>query len=212
MEYPVKIGYGRGTMATPRARPAPALVLASGSRYRRELLSRLIADFETVVPAVDETPQAEETSAARAQRLARLKTETLAAICRDAIVIGSDQVADLDGQTLDKPGTAARAVAQLVACSGRSLLLHTAVCVRRPGGFLRAHLDRTRLQFRSLTDEEAQRYVTRDEPYDCAGAFRFEGAGIALFSRVDTADPTAIQGLPLIWLAGCLTDLGVRVL
>jgi septum formation protein len=194
-------------------RPPPPVVLASGSAYRRELLRRLVSQFEVLPPEVDESTQPGERCEAQARRLAALKAGAVAAQRPASLVIGSDQVAELDGRALGKPGTASRAVEQLLACSGRTLVLHTAVCVIVLGERVaRAHRDETRLRFRELTAVQAQRYVARDEPLDCAGSFKFEAGGIALFSQVDTADPTAIQGLPLIWLSECLASLGVAVL
>lgn len=190
-----------------------AVVLGSGSRYRRELLARVLPRFDVVVPHVDEAPQPGEPAARLAQRLARLKAEQVAASRPGAIVIGSDQVAECDGENLGKPGSAERAIAQLQRCAGRRLILHTAVCVIGPGGGASAaHLDRTSLSFRQLTPGEIVRYVARDQPYDCAGSFKFESLGAALFSDVETRDPTAIQGLPLLWLAQALAGFGVRIL
>lgn len=192
---------------------ASTVVLGSGSRYRRELLARLLPAFDVVVPRVDETQQPGEPAAGLAERLARLKAETVAAIRPDAVVIGSDQVAECEGEVLGKPGSSERAIAQLQRCAGRRLTLHTAVCVIGPGGGGTAvHVDRTRLSFRPLTTGEIVHYVSRDEPYDCAGSFKFESLGAALFSDVETRDPTAIQGLPLLWLAQALTDFGIRIL
>jgi septum formation protein len=191
----------------------PAIILASGSAYRRELLQRLIPRFDVARPDVDESPLPSEPCGALAERLALLKARAIAGQRPGAIVIGSDQVADLGGRALGKPGSAHRAVEQLLACSGRTLTLHTAVCVLGPDGQLpRRHRDQTQLQFRALTADIAQRYVARDQPLDCAGSFKFEAAGIALFSGVETADPTAIQGLPLIWLSACLAEMGVAIL
>jgi septum formation protein len=113
---------------------------------------------------------------------------------------------------MGKPGTTERAVAQLLACSSQEILLHTAVCVLGPGQLVSTHRDDTRLTFRTLRQDEISRYVEREQPLDCAGSFKIEGLGIALFSAVQTADPTAIQGLPLIWLAACLERHGVAVL
>lgn len=197
--------------STPTA--PPAVILASGSAYRRELLQRLVPHFEVARPDVDESPLPGEDCGALADRLALLKARLVASRHPDGIVIGSDQVADLDGRALGKPGSAQRAIEQLLACSGRTLVLHTAVCVVAPGGrAVHIHRDQTRLAFRPLTQETAARYVARDQPLDCAGSFKFEAAGIALFSRVETADPTAIQGLPLIWLSECLAALGVAII
>jgi septum formation protein len=205
-------------MATPSTALAqtasgPAVVLGSGSRYRRELLARILPSFEVVVPTVDETPEAGESAARLAQRLARLKAERVAESRPAAVVIGGDQVAECDGRLLGKPGSEPRAVEQLMSCAGRSVTLHTAACVIAPGGQVSAaELDQTVMRLRPLSRDEIARYVTRDQPIDCAGSFRFEALGAALFSSVQTRDPTAIQGLPLLWLVTVLTGFGVRVL
>jgi septum formation protein len=189
------------------------VVLASGSPYRRELLARILPVFEVAVPAVDETPQAHESAAPLAQRLARLKAEQIAEARPAAVIIGADQVAECDGRILGKPGSENQAIAQLSSCSGRLLTLHTAACVIGAGGAASAaELDQTTMQFRTLTPDEITHYVTRDQPLDCAGSFRFESLGAALFSSVQTKDPTAIQGLPLIWLASVLVGFGIRIL
>ena len=193
---------------------APPVVLASGSPYRRELLARLLADFEVVVPAADETPHPNEAPPDLASRLAGAKALE---VCRQrpaAVVIGSDQVAECGGRVLGKPVTVERAVGQLADCSGKTLTLYTAVRVVGPRGseFELSHVDQTRLRFRELTREAIRRYVERDRPLDCAGSFRFEGLGAALFAEAQTCDPTAIQGLPLLWLAQSLERVGVRVL
>jgi septum formation protein len=191
----------------------PPVVLASGSRYRRELLARLLPRFEVVVPGVDETRQAAEAPGALAQRLAQLKAAAVAATHPGVIVIGSDQVASAAGRLLGKPGTAERAIEQLNACNGRELTLHTAVCVLGPGPGLRSeHCDETTLRLRDLRPAEIERYVAREQPLDCAGSFKFEGLGVALFDSVRTADPAAIQGLPLLWLIAALKRHGHPVL
>jgi len=194
--------------------PALPVVLGSGSAYRRELLSRLLARFDVVVPAVDEAAVPGEPAPALARRLANLKAATVAAVRPDAIVIGSDQVAECAGRILGKPGSADRAREQLRLCSGHELRLHTAACMIAPGGSPppQAHLDLTVLRFRRLSDEQIRAYVDRDQPLDCAGSFRFEALGAALFESVQTQDPTAIQGLPLLWLATALERAGVGIL
>lgn len=197
--------------ARPAARPAP-VILGSGSRYRRELLARLLPAFEVVAPGVDESARPGEQAAALALRLARLKAAGIATAHPDAVVIGSDQVAECEGRILGKPGTAERARGQLAACAGRELVLHTAVCVAGPAGTADGtHLDRTTLRFRPLRADEIARYVERDQPLDCAGSFKFESLGVALFADVVTRDPTAIQGLPLLWLAAELGRRGVAI-
>ena len=187
------------------------LILASTSRYRRELLSRLVADFRVVAPDVDETPQDREPPEALAQRLAAAKALAVARDFPGALVIGSDQVAELDGRPIGKPGTREAALAQLAASSGRAVVFHTAVCVAdartEPPRYYPA-IDRTLVVFRTLTDDEIARYVDRENPLDAAGSFKSEGLGIALFERIETTDPTALIGLPLIALAGLLRTAG----
>jgi septum formation protein len=190
----------------------PRLVLASTSPYRRELLQRLGLAFEVERPEVEESPAAGETPAALAARLAAAKAGAVAARHPRALVIGSDQVAALDEVPLGKPGTAARAIAQLAAASGRAVVFHTAVALVHPDGGLDRHTDTTRVRFRRLSTAEIERYVALDAPLDCAGSFRSEGLGIALFESIESADPTALVGLPLIWLAGALRAAGLDAL
>jgi septum formation protein len=189
---------------------APRLILASTSRYRADLLRRLGLPFETAAPGVDEFARAGEAPEARALRLARAKARAIAARHPEAWVIGSDQVADLAGRILDKPGDAVRSREQLAAESGRSVDFHTAVVLLRAEPAAAAeHVDRTRVLFRDLTAGEIARYVELDRPFDCAGGFRSEGLGVALFASLETQDPAALVGLPLIWLAGALRDAGL---
>lgn len=192
----------------------PRVVLGSGSHYRRELLARIVNDFDVIVPAVNETPLAGEPAAELALRLARAKALAVAERRPAAAVIGSDQVAECAGRILGKPGSAAEANRQLLACSGQVLTLHTAVCLVAPGtrSASPCHRDETTLRFRTLTAAEVAAYVARDRPLDCAGSFRFESLGVVLFDEVHTRDPTAIQGLPLLWLSQALNALGVRIL
>lgn len=191
---------------------ARRLILGSTSRYRAELLRRLWTDFEQRSPGTDETALPGETPSARAARLAVAKAEAAAAGLADALVIGSDQVAELDGQTLDKPGTPERAHAQLVASSGRVVHFHTALCLldTRNGQRL-THVDHTRVHFRVLGEDEIARYIQREQPLDCAGSFKCEGLGISLFERIDNEDPTALIGLPLIALARLLRQAGAAL-
>jgi septum formation protein len=189
---------------------AGPLILASTSRYRRELLGRLGLAFEAVAPGVDETVQAGESPASLAQRLAREKARAVAARFPRAVVIGSDQAADLDGAALGKPGTPARAVAQLRACSGREIVFHTAVCVAAADRQIE-FADRTVVRFRELSDAEIARYVERERPFDCAGSFKSEGLGAALFDGIRNDDPTALIGLPLIALARALRQMGLAL-
>lgn len=187
----------------------PPLILASSSRYRRELLERLQLPFRVVGPEVDETASAWEAPTALAPRLALAKAQAVARDHPGAVVIGSDQVADLDGRALGKPATAERACAQLLAASGRAVHFHTAVAIVGPVGSHVAHLDRTTVRFRTLAAPEIARYVERDAPLDCAGSFRAEGLGLVLFDSIESSDPTALIGLPLMWVAGALRALGL---
>ena len=184
------------------------LLLASTSPYRRELLSRLRIPFDIARPEVDETPHPGESPLALAQRLAAAKAAMIVAREGDAWVIGSDQVAELDGEPLGKPGGRAQALAQLAAMSGRSVAFRTALCVmhRELGRF--DAVDTTVVRFRSLAGEEIARYVDTEQPFDCAGSFKSEGLGIALFEAIDTSDPTALVGLPLIATARLLRQAG----
>jgi septum formation protein len=188
------------------------LVLASTSRYRAELLRRLGVEFESCAPGTDETPVAGESPPARARRLAIAKAEAAADTRRDSVVIGSDQVAELDGTLLDKPGTAARAREQLLASSGRQVNFHTAVCVLDTrDGRRHVHVDHTCVRFRRLQEKEIARYVEREQPFDCAGSFKCEGLGISLFEGIDNTDPSALIGLPLIALARLLRGCGIAL-
>lgn len=192
------------------------LWLASGSRYRRELLTRLGHPFEWQSPEVDESRLPGEPPAALAARLARSKAlavaQALAADARKAdtapqgaLVIGSDQVCALGDECLGKPGSAAAQAAQLARLAGQRVVFHTAVCVvSLADGFEAAHLDETVCEFRALTHEEIAAYVAAEPATDCAGGFKCEGLGITLFDRLRSEDPTALVGLPLIWLARTL--------
>jgi septum formation protein len=191
---------------------SPRLVLGSTSRYRAELLGRLGLAFEPQAPGTLETELPDEVPAARAMRLAVAKSIDAGAGMADALVIGSDQVAELDGMLLEKPGSVERACAQLDACSGRAVSFHTALCVLDTrSGQRHTHLDLTRVHFRSLQPDEIRRYVEREQPLDCAGSFKCEGLGISLFERIDTGDPTALIGLPLIALARLLREAGLNI-
>jgi septum formation protein len=189
---------------------APRLVLASTSRHRALLLERLGLPFSVEAPGVDEAPQPREKPAVRALRLAREKARAVAARHAGAWVIGSDQVAVAGRRVLDKPGNAESCRAQLAASSGRQVHFHTAVVLRPPAtGAAREHVDRTTVRFRPLSEREILRYVELEQPFDCAGGFRAEGLGVALFEAVETRDPTALVGLPLIWLAAALREAGL---
>lgn len=190
------------------------LILASTSRYRRALVQRLGVPFRCVAPGVDEDAVKREVAdpIALAERLAAAKAEAVAATSPQAVVIGSDQLATIDGEVLGKPGTRDAAVAQLERLAGRTHELVTAVCVlRKTDGIVRTHTDRTRLTMRPLAREQLARYVGRDDPIDCAGSYKIESAGIALFERIETEDFTAITGLPLIALVRMLRDFGIDV-
>jgi septum formation protein len=187
----------------------PRLVLASTSRYRRGLLERLGIPFTVASPGVDETPLAGELPGDLASRLAGAKARAVAAQHPGAVVIGSDQVAELDGGALGKPGTAAIACAQLRAASGRAVIFRTAVLVIGADGREHSHTDLTTVRFRTLSTREIARYVELDQPLDCAGSFRSEGLGIALFEAIETTDPSALVGLPLAWVAAALKESGL---
>lgn len=189
---------------------APHLILASTSRYRRELLERLRLPFDVVSPEVDETALPDELPSALALRLARAKADAVAARHPGAIVIGSDQVADLDGQAIGKPLTHERAQQQLRRMSGRAVTFQTAVAVvRRDAGYARALLAAVQVQFRELDDAQIEHYLRTEQPYDCAGSARSEALGIALLSSIDSDDPTALVGLPLIRTCTLLREAGV---
>ena len=188
---------------------SPPILLASASRYRQGLLDRFLDDYETVTPGVDESPLEGESPEQLATRLAREKAEAVSSQHRDALIIGADQLAVLDGTVLGKPGDHQRAVDQLLAASGKKVEFLTAVCVLDPVSRTRLeHTDMTTVRFRQFDRRLADSYLRHDEPYDCAGSFKIEGAGFVLFESVSTDDPTALIGLPMIWLAGTLKDLG----
>lgn len=190
----------------------PTLVLGSTSRYRAELLRRIVSDFEQRAPGTDEAPLPDETPRDRALRLAIAKAHAAAEGLEDALVIGSDQAADLSGTVLDKPGTTARARAQLAASSGREVHFHTALCLHDTrSGEDRVHIDHTVVMFRSLSMDEIDRYIEREQPLDCAGSFKCEGLGISLFERIDNEDPSALIGLPLIALSRLLREAGIAL-
>ncbi|MBS0581806.1 MAG: septum formation inhibitor Maf [Proteobacteria bacterium] len=188
------------------------LVLASTSAYRRELLARLGAPFRQQSPRVDETGLPGEDPERLAARLAAAKAQAVAAMNPKAIVIGSDQVADCAGSILGKPGEIDRARRQLRASSGNRVVFHTAVCVidtsHAPVREFQA-IDTTTVFFRRLDDAQIERYLVREQPFDCAGSFKSEGLGIALFERIESQDPTALVGLPLIALCRLLREAGI---
>ncbi|MDZ4076050.1 MAG: Maf family nucleotide pyrophosphatase [Hylemonella sp.] len=197
-------------MSAPAPRP---LILGSTSAYRRELLQRLRLPFEVISPEVDETPLPGEHPRDLALRLALAKARAVAARQPSAVVIGSDQVADLGGEPLGKPGTHERAVAQLRRMRGRTVIFQTAVavvCVET--GFEQVELAPVRVRFRELTDAEIENYLRAETPYDCAGSAKSEGLGIALLDTIESDDPTALVGLPLIRTARLLRTAGLSLL
>lgn len=196
--------------ASPAQTPSRRLILGSTSRYRRELLERLHLPFDCVPPHVDETPQPSEPPRDLALRLALAKAQAVAQLHPDAIVIGSDQVADLHGHPLGKPGDHARAVAQLQRMRGQTVVFQTALAVVcQATGFAKTDLAAVRVQFRDLSDAEIERYLRLEQPYDCAGSAKSEGLGISLLAQIDNDDPTALIGLPLIRTCQLLRDAGL---
>jgi septum formation protein len=191
----------------PAISQATPLLLASTSRYRAELLRRLQLPFEAVAPGVDEAPQAGEAPARMAQRLARAKAQAVAAAHPDRWVLGSDQVPAFEDRVFGKPGDRATAIDQLVACSGKSVEFHTAVALVG-GGRVLEQLDTTVVRFRVLTHAQVERYLDAEPAYDSAGSFKVEGLGIALFEAIDSRDPTALVGLPLIAVRRLLGEAG----
>jgi septum formation protein len=190
-----------------------SLILGSTSRYRRTLLQRLGLPFEVVAPEVDETPLPGETPRDLALRLALAKAQAVAQKFPQAVVIGSDQVADLFGEPLGKPGTHERAVAQLRRMRGHTVVFQTAlsvVCLE--SGFEQTDLAAVSVKFLSLTDEEIEAYLQAEQPYDCAGSAKSEGLGIAILERIDSDDPTALEGLPLIRTARMIRAAGIKLL
>jgi septum formation protein len=192
--------------------PRP-LILASSSPYRRQLLERLGLPFTCVRPDADEVPQTGESFERTAQRLAELKARAVAPAFRDALIIGSDQVASCAGERMDKPGSHENAVRQLRHMSGRSARFDTAVCVLdSASGRLVARSVPCEVRIRELADAQVEEYLRRERPYDCAGSAKFEGLGIALIAAMRTDDPTSLIGLPLIALTELLTEMGQPVI
>ena len=193
--------------------PGRPLVLGSTSRYRRDLLSRLRIPFTVASPEVDETPHTGESPRNLALRLALAKAHAVAALHPDAVVIGSDQVADLDGLPLGKPGEHAKAVEQLQRMRGQVVIFQTAVSVVcQASGFEDTQLAAVKVKFRDLSDAEIEAYLRAEEPYDCAGSAKSEGLGIALLESIDNDDPTALVGLPLIRTCHMIRAAGVHIL
>lgn len=188
---------------------APQIFLASSSTYRRGLLDRFLDEYEAVSSEVDESNEQGLPPTELASHLARKKAEAVSAIAPRALIIGADQLAVLDEQVLGKPANHQRAVEQLMAASGKTVRFLTAVCILDPVTRTRyEHVDVTTVRFRDYDLRLVETYLRHDEPYDCAGSFKIEGAGFVLFESVDTDDPTALIGLPMIWVAGRLLQLG----
>ena len=189
------------------------LILGSTSPYRRELLQRLQIPFDVAAPDADETPLPDETPRALAERLARAKAHAVANAFPGAVVIGSDQVADLNGLPLGKPGSHERAVIQLRQMRGQTVIFQTAVAVVcLESGFEQSSLAVVRVKFRDLSDDEIENYLRAEQPYDCAGSAKSEGLGIALLESIENDDPTALVGLPLIRTCKMLQAAGVALL
>lgn len=189
------------------------LILASGSRWRQQLLMRLGLAFESYSPDIDETPLPGESVTAMVERLSCAKAQALCTHYPDALVIGSDQAACLDGKPIGKPGSHERAREQLHAQSGRCVAFHTGLCLLDSAtGQSRYALETTHVHFRSLDAEEIEAYLRAEQPYDCAGSFRSEALGIALIRELESRDPTALVGLPLIALCELLAEADVNVL
>ena len=196
--------------APPDAASSASLILASTSPYRRELLARLRLPFAVVSPQVDETPLPDESPATLSERLALAKALAVARRFPQALVLGSDQVADLDGQAIGKPGTHERAVQQLRAMRGRSVVFRTALAAcRASDGFQRLDRADVVVRFRELSDAEIETYLRIEQPYDCAGSAKCETLGITLLAAIDSDDPTALVGLPLIRTAVMLRAAGI---
>jgi septum formation protein len=190
---------------------AATIVLASSSAYRKQLLDRVLDNYETVSPGIDESADIDD-PAQLVSSLAREKAEAVSIAHREALIIGADQLAVHDGRVLGKPGSHRKAVEQLLQASGKSLQFLTAVCILEPIGRRRfEYVDTTIVRFRSFDRRLAEAYLKHDEPYDCAGSFKIEGAGVVLFESVTTDDPTALIGLPMIWVAGRLLELGYLI-
>ncbi len=188
---------------------APPIVLASASPYRRNLLNRFLDQYEVISPDVSEGNDQDLEPEDLAQFLARKKAEAVAINARNALIIGADQLAVLDDQVLGKPGDHGKAIEQLLAASGKTVTFLTAVCILDHVGRARyEHTDKTIVRFRQFDRRLAEAYLRHDEPYDCAGSFKLEGAGFVLFESVQTDDPTALIGLPMIWVADRLLQLG----
>ncbi|GAB4196591.1 MAG: Maf family protein [Wenzhouxiangellaceae bacterium] len=204
-----------GADSNPAASTTPALILASGSVYRRQLLQRLQLSFSVIAPNVDEQRLTNESPRDYVTRLAQAKAAAVAASHGEAWVIGSDQTAvlkDADGdQILGKPGSHDQAIAQLQRCSGREVRFLTSLCLLPAAATARHYVDVTRVQFRQLSAAEIERYVAREQPLDCAGSFKAEALGISLFDAIHSDDPSALIGLPLIALCRLLRQAGMTL-
>ena len=208
--YGAPRGERRADVTIERMSARPSLILGSTSRYRRELLARLRIPFDVVSPGVDETALPGEPPAALACRLAMAKAHAVALKYPGAVVIGSDQVAELDGEAIGKPGTHERAIEQLRHMSGRSVVFQTAVAVvRADTGFAGSALVPVTVRFRDLSDSQIEHYLLAEQPYDCAGSAKSEALGIALLDAIDSSDPTALVGLPLIQTCALLRQAGI---
>jgi septum formation protein len=186
------------------------LILASSSKYRKEMLQRLRMDFECISPSIDETPHEGESALENCIRLAREKALAVARMHPSAVVIGSDQVADVDGNAVSKPGSHENAKIQLRSMSGKIITFQTAVCVTQlSSGKSVEFCTPTEVEFRDLSEDEIERYLLAEQPYDCAGSAKSEGLGITLLNRIESRDPTALIGLPLIETAQALRQMGI---
>jgi septum formation protein len=199
----------------PTKPPSIRLILGSSSQYRRELLNRLHIPFDVIVPDIDEAPLTGEAPEATAMRLAQAKAEAVAAIAPGALVIGSDQVATLDGKQIGKPGNHGNALIQLQQMRGRRVIFHTALCLLNANPShtaprVQCENIQTFVTFRNLPDEELDAYLRIEQPYDCAGSAKNEGLGIAILEKIESTDPTALTGLPLIALTTMLRNAGVQ--
>jgi septum formation protein len=191
---------------------SPPIILASASPYRRNLLDRFLDEYQTVSPDIDESNPGDLSPKKLALHLARQKAETVSRTARNALIIGADQLAVLDGKVLGKPGSHQKAVEQLMAASGKVVTFRTAVCILDTvNRTRREHVDKTVVRFRRFDRRLAESYLRHDQPYDCAGSFKIEGAGFVLFESVTTDDPTALVGLPMIWVSSVLLELGYLI-
>ncbi|NKI17315.1 septum formation inhibitor Maf [Spongiibacter sp. KMU-166] len=192
--------------------PTPSIILASGSSYRRALLEKIGLAPEIQPANIDETPAANEPPATLALRLAREKAAHVAQSRPAGLIIGSDQVADLNGSPLGKPGTAANAIEQLHSCSGQTVIFHTGLCViNAQTGRIQQSCEQVAVHFRTLSSEQIKRYVAAEPALDCAGSFKAEGLGITLFHRIEGTDPNTLIGLPIIRLVEFLANEGVAL-